>query len=114
MTNDSLEYFALDEHFVASAQILPNDLSAIAAAGFGVVVCNRPDHEEPGQPTAAEIAAACETLDLVFHHIPMLGVQIPDGGVETVRELVDGSRGRVFAYCRSGQRSAFLWQVAKG
>ncbi|MBP8062770.1 MAG: TIGR01244 family phosphatase, partial [Brevundimonas sp.] len=36
-----------------SAQISPDDMPALAASGFGRVISNRPDGEEPGQPSAA-------------------------------------------------------------
>src|SRR3546814_5317061 len=41
-----------------SPQIDPADVVALAASGFRSIVCNRPDGEEAGQPTAAAIAAA--------------------------------------------------------
>src|SRR3546814_4759693 len=43
-----------------SPQIDPADVVALAASGFRSIVCNRPDGEEAGQPTAAAIAAAAE------------------------------------------------------
>src|SRR3546814_7968304 len=55
-----------------SPQIDPADVVALAASGFRSIVCNRPDGEEAGQPTAAAIAAAAEAHGLRFVHIPVM------------------------------------------
>ncbi len=102
----------LSDDFTASAQISADDLEAIADAGFKAVVCNRPDHEDPGQPTAAEIAAACEQRGVAFHHVPIVGSQLSLEAVEAMREVMSSTDGPVFAYCRSGTRSAVVWQYA--
>ena len=41
-----------------SEQVQPQEMAALAAAGFRAVICNRPDGEGADQPTFAEIAAA--------------------------------------------------------
>ena len=47
-----------------SPQILPEDIAAIAAAGFRSVMCNRPDGEAADQPAFAEIEAAARAAGL--------------------------------------------------
>lgn len=101
----------MSETVSVASQIQPADVEAIAAAGFATIVCNRPDGEDFGQPTASEVAAQCETHGVAFHHIP-----VPSGGlsmalVDAFRDVVAGSEGPVLAYCRSGQRSSILWQA---
>jgi uncharacterized protein (TIGR01244 family) len=49
-----------------SAQLSPDDMPAIAAGGFGRVISNRPDGEEPGQPSASMIEAAAREAGLGF------------------------------------------------
>ena len=102
----------ITDDYTASGQITADDVGSIADAGFKAVVCNRPDHEDPGQPTAAEIASACERHGLTFHHIPISGSQLHVETVEAMRDAIAGADGPVFAYCRSGARSAFVWQYA--
>ena len=102
----------ITEDYTASAQITTDDVESIADAGFKAVVCNRPDHEDPGQPTAAEIASACERHGLSFHHIPIIGSQLLLETVEAMRDVMISTDGPVFAYCRSGTRSAVVWQYA--
>jgi uncharacterized protein (TIGR01244 family) len=95
-----------------ASQIQSSDVEAIAGAGFTTIVCNRPDGEDFGQPTAGEIAAQCETLGLAFHHIPIDNGGLSMESVETFRDVVAGSKGPVLAYCRSGQRCSILWQAS--
>lgn len=102
----------ITDTYTASGQISADDVEAIAAAGFRAVVCNRPDHEDPGQPTAAEIAAACERHGLAFHHIPISGNQLSIEMVEAMRNVISSTNGPVFAYCRSGARSSVVWRYA--
>jgi uncharacterized protein (TIGR01244 family) len=102
----------LTDTYAVAAQILADDVAAIAAEGFVAIICNRPDGEEPGQPTAAEIAAACEAAGLAFHHIPVSGMPVAIELIQEQHRLITDSNGPVLAYCRSGQRSQFIWQAS--
>ncbi|NCF73944.1 MAG: TIGR01244 family phosphatase [Gammaproteobacteria bacterium] len=102
----------LSENYAVAPQVFPDDVTRIAAEGFVVIICNRPDGEEPGQPTAAEVAAACENAGLAFHHIPISGVPVAQELIQEQHRLIETSTGPVLAYCRSGQRSQFIWEVS--
>lgn len=107
---NNLSFTRIADNFTVSAQISPDHVAEIAGAGYRIVVCNRPDDEEPGQPSAAEVAAACETHGLEFHHLPVTGPVLAPGVLKQFRNIVTSDRGPVFAYCRSGQRCVFLYQ----
>ncbi|TIO54795.1 MAG: TIGR01244 family phosphatase, partial [Mesorhizobium sp.] len=47
-----MEYRQISEDYSVSGQIQPEDIVAIKDAGFKSVICNRPDDEQPGQPSA--------------------------------------------------------------
>jgi len=98
--------------YAVSPQLTSADIDTLKDMGFTTVICNRPDNEEAGQPTAAEIAAACETAGLSFHSIPVSGMPIPADDIAKHRQVVDASNGPVLAYCRSGQRSTIIWQAS--
>ena len=102
----------ITDDYAVAAQILPDDVAALAAKGFVTIICNRPDGEEPGQPSAAEIAAACDAAGLAFHHIPVSGMPIAVESIEEQRRLITNSDGPVLAYCRSGQRSQIIWSAS--
>jgi uncharacterized protein (TIGR01244 family) len=99
----------LDETtFVAPRQLFPADLPA--AAGIRLIVNNRPDGEEPGQPSSAEIEAAARAAGLGYRHIPVAG-GLEVAQVEAMAEALE--EGPVLAFCRSGTRSTGLWALAR-
>lgn len=104
----------LADAFAVGPQIEADEVADLEAAGYRIVICNRPDAEEPGQPAAGEIAAACEAAGVDFHHLPVQGTDVSPDIVDAFREIVDGAEAPIFAYCRSGQRSAYLWNLASG
>lgn len=106
-----MELTTLTDRYAVAAQISAADVGALPAAGFSTVICNRPDREDPGQPDAAEIAAACEAAGLEFHHIPVVGAPIDRDDVEQQQRIVNTAKGATLAYCRSGQRSAVIFQM---
>jgi uncharacterized protein (TIGR01244 family) len=75
-----------------------------------VIVNNRPDGEEPGQPDSAEIEAAARAAGLDYRHIPIAG-GFPAAAVEAVAEALD--RGPVLLFCRTGTRSTYAWALAR-
>lgn len=102
----------VNESVSVAPQIDPADLSVIAAAGFKAVINNRPDDEEPGQPTGDTIRAAAEAAGLAYYAIPVGRAGIGEGELDaTTRALVDAG-GPVLAFCRSGTRSCHLWALA--
>jgi uncharacterized protein (TIGR01244 family) len=105
---------ALDaKTLVAARQITPGDLSALAAAGVKIVVNNRPDGEEEGQPRSAEIEAAARAAGIGYRHIPVAGGFNGDDVLAMADALDSAGEGRLLAFCRSGTRSTFLWALAR-
>lgn len=98
--------------FAVAGQIELADIARAAAEGYRVLVINRPEGEEPGQPSNAQIKAAAEAAGLVFHSIPFAGPPPPNAVGETA-ELLDTAPGPVLAYCRTGRRSIMAWALAE-
>ena len=103
----------ISETIAVSGQIGPEHVADIAAAGYRVLINNRPDGEEPGQPSSAAIAAAAELAGLVYHYLPITAASFPGPDVERMGLLLDDSAGPVLAYCRSGTRCANLWVASR-
>jgi len=95
-----------------SPQIAVDDLARAAEEGFVLVINNRPDDEEPGQPSSAQIEAAAKAAGLDYAHIPVRGGPTHDQ-VEAVRRAVEGADGPVLAFCRSGTRSIITWSLGQ-
>ena len=50
-----MEYREISNNYSVSGQILPEEIAAVKAAGFKSIICNRPDNEQPGQPSADSV-----------------------------------------------------------
>jgi uncharacterized protein (TIGR01244 family) len=99
-----------DTTFVAPRQVTVADIPAAEAAGIRLIVNNRPDCEEPGQPSSAELEAAAGAAGLGYRHIPISG-GFPAERVDAMAEALE--QGPVLLFCRSGTRSTFLWALAR-
>ena len=102
----------LSDNYSVTMQIDPDDVADFAAQGFTTIVCNRPDGEEFAQPTAASVQQACEQHGIAFHMLPMRGSAVSPETLQHFRDVMQHADGRVLGYCRTGTRSAILWQVA--
>jgi uncharacterized protein (TIGR01244 family) len=103
----------LGNDVVTAGQIQAADLQLLAQEGFSVVVCHRPDDEEPGQPAATDLASAAEAAGLIFVHAPVRGM--PDrAAVEATGAALDAlpPGRRALLFCRSGLRSTVAWALA--
>ena len=97
--------------YAVSPQIEPDDVPAIAAAGYRVVVCNRPDAEVPHELSAAVMRAAVEAAGLVFVENPVTHATMTPDRVAAQSEAM--GHGRTLAYCQSGTRCSVLWSLAQ-
>ena len=101
----------LDETtFVFVRQLAVDDIDEAAALGIRMIVNNRPDGEEPGQPSSARIESAARAAGLAYRHIPIAGSFAPEQ-VEAMAQALE--QGPVLAFCRTGTRSAYLWALAR-
>jgi uncharacterized protein (TIGR01244 family) len=102
----------LDGKTMVSGQIEPADVAELKVAGVTMIVNNRPDGEDSGQPAAAEIEAAAERAGIAYRFVPIYrGIGPAD--VECMQEALDACDGKLLAFCRSGQRSTLAWAVAR-
>ena len=94
-------------------QLGPESMAEVAALGFKSVVNNRPDFEfGPDQPTNASIAEAAVAAGLEYRFLPVAGgYQSPEEAAAMAALLAELPRP-VLAFCRTGTRSANLYQLA--
>jgi uncharacterized protein (TIGR01244 family) len=102
----------IDATISVAPQIAPEALAELAAAGFTAIVNNRPDGEDPGQPTGAEIAAAAHAAGLGYTAIPITHAGFSHPQIDAMAAVLADAKGPVLAYCRSGTRSCNLWALA--
>ncbi len=103
----------LDDKTMVGGQIAPADVDALKAEGVTMIVNNRPDGEDEGQPEGASIEQAALEAGVEYRHVPIARGMGP-ADVEAMREAMHAANdGKMFAFCRSGNRSALAWAVAK-
>lgn len=95
----------------AAGQLTPEALDQLAASGVRRVINNRPDHEEPGQPTSAEMEAAARAAGLDYAWVPVAGMPGLGQAQAVSQHLADGEPTVMF--CRSGMRSTAAWAMAE-
>lgn len=104
-----MEYRQISDDYSVAGQITPDEIAAIKSAGFKSVICNRPDNEQPGQPSADSVKKAVAAAGLEFRYIPIISGQITAENVTDQAAALDELAGPVFAYCRSGARCTNLY-----
>jgi uncharacterized protein (TIGR01244 family) len=103
----------LDDKTLVDGQIGPDDVATLKAMGVTLIVNNRPDGEDVGQPTSDEIEAAAREAGIDYRHVPIARGLGPSD-IEAMREAMhSASEGKLFAFCRSGNRSTLAWAVAR-
>jgi len=98
--------------YSVAPQITPDDVARIAELGFRAIMCNRPDGEAADQPAEAEIRAAAAAHGLDFAFVPVISGCVVPEDVDAFRAALAELPAPVLAYCRSGARCHFLWQLA--
>ncbi len=101
----------ITDDFAVAPQVREDDVSAIAAAGFRAVICNRPDGESTDQPRSDGIAAAVKASGMEWRMLPVS--QINRADVEAFGKLLEELPKPVLAFCRSGTRCTSLWTLTE-
>ena len=100
-----------DDVFVCA--FVPPEKLADLAPRFRTIINNRPDAEEPGQPTSAEIEAEARRLGLDYVHLPVVPGKITDDEAKRFGEAIARRKGPILVFCRTGTRSATLWALSQ-
>jgi uncharacterized protein (TIGR01244 family) len=103
----------LTPSYAVSPQIAPADLAAIKAAGYTLVIDNRPDAEIPPTLHTEVMRDAAEAIGLTFVANPVIGGALTMANVTAQRDAIRAATGPVLAYCASGNRSSVVWALAE-
>jgi uncharacterized protein (TIGR01244 family) len=106
-------FHKVTDSFAVAGQLEAEDVQAAAAQGFRMIVNNRPDGEEPGQPSGSEIEAAARAAGLAYTSVPIRGRPGPSQ-IEATTQALQAADGPVLAYCRSGMRAIAAWALSQG
>lgn len=104
----------IDARIWVADQLGPEDIAEVAAEGFALLVCNRPDNEHgPDQPSFASVAEAAGAAGIATRKIAFGGEGPHPGQAEELAQLLATTEGKVLLYCRSGARSTTLYNLAR-
>jgi len=102
----------LDEKTLVGGQITPKHVATLKDLGVTMIVNNRPDGEDVGQPESDDIEAAAKEAGIEYRHVPIVRGMGPSD-IEAMRDAIHAvGDGKLFAFCRSGNRSVLAWAVA--
>lgn len=103
----------INDRISVAGQIGIADIPGIAKAGYRLIVNNRPDGEEPGQPGRDEIAAEAKKHGIAYHYIPVTTSAITLKDVTEFHHAASRGPTLILAHCRSGTRSYLLWALSR-
>lgn len=108
------KFRTLTETFFVAPQIVADDLKDAAAMGVTLIINNRPDGEEPDQPSTSAMKQAAAALGLSYVAIPVTGAgAIKPVDIDAFDAAVKAAMGAVLAHCKSGTRSTVLRAFAR-
>ena len=108
-----MPFKSLTPSLSVSPQLSEADVAQAARDGFRAIIDNRPDGEEPGQLSAADMQAFAAGHGMGFAHVPAIAGKIGDAEVARMADALARLDGPVLAYCRTGTRSTTLWALSQ-
>ena len=107
------DFRTLSADYCVAPQISIEDIAEAKAAGFAMVINNRPEGETPDQTSGDEIEAAARAAGMDYLYIPVTHAGFSEAQVKAMADAMTQRKGPVLAYCRSGTRSTLLWSLAE-
>lgn len=107
-----MSFRQLTDTIFVSPQIEPDAVETAKAMGISMIINNRPEGEEPGQPTGPDIAAQAAEAGIAYRAIPITHAGFSEAQVDAMTKALAEAEGPVLAYCRSGTRSTLLWALS--
>lgn len=104
----SNRFIKLADGFFVSPQITPAEVSQAKSDGITLIINNRPDGEEAGQPDGDTIAEAAREAGIDYVAIPVGPMGINETMLQQFADAIAGNDGAVLAYCRTGTRSTMI------
>ncbi|WP_353172214.1 TIGR01244 family sulfur transferase [Acinetobacter rudis] len=97
-----------------AGQIGPEHVNQVVEKGFKSIINNRPDFEGGSeQPSSAQIEEAARQAGLDYVFQPIVAGQITEVDVRTFANHYNTLPKPILMFCRTGNRSNNLYQIAK-
>ncbi len=98
---------------MVAPQISVDAVAEAKAAGVALIINNRPEGESDDQIAGADIEAAARAAGMDYIAIPITHSGFSQPQVMAMVAALQGAKGKILAYCRSGTRSTLLWALAE-
>jgi uncharacterized protein (TIGR01244 family) len=98
---------------MVAPQISLDAVAEAKAAGVALIINNRPEGESDDQIAGADIEAAARAAGMDYIAIPITHSGFSQPQVMAMVAALQGAKGKILAYCRSGTRSTLLWALAE-
>lgn len=108
-----MSFNSISSTLSVSPQLSEADVAQAAQDGFRAIVDNRPDGEEPGQLSAADMRALAADHGMGFAHIPVTPGKIGDTDIAGMADALARLEVPILAYCKTGIRAASLWALSQ-
>ena len=104
----------LCEELGVGPQLAPEQMQTLAEQGYKSVINCRPDGEQPGQPTSAELEAAAKAAGLGYAHVPTVPGKLGEEQIKGFDKALSELPQPVFSFCKTGMRASSLWALCRG
>lgn len=102
----------ITKNYFVSSQVAIKDIDHFKKEGFEVIVCNRPNNEEPNQPNFESISKECKRLGIEFYNFPLSPGELNLARIQETKKIIEDGK-KTLAYCRTGTRCITLWACAE-
>jgi uncharacterized protein (TIGR01244 family) len=97
-----------------TSQLEPKTVRFLKTRGIMAIVDLRPDGEEIGQATSAQMESAAKANGMSFHYIPVPHESIPESAVNALQRVLSEEQNRdTVLYCRTGRRAVRTFALAE-
>ena len=102
----------IDSQMSTAGQLDSAAVSQAIQSGFKTIICNRPDSEK-GAVSHTELLNQARQAGVAFIYHPVKSASQTDMDARLMAEIIDRAAKPVLAYCRTGARSAKLYEMAR-
>lgn len=108
-----MPFKSLDDKVHVAPQVTIDQLDAARDAGVTTVISHRPDGEEPGQMSFADLEAAAAERGMKAVHIPVVPGRLTPTHIDAFKDASANCDGKILAFCKSGMRASMVWALSK-
>ena len=104
---------AMTSSLSVSGEMTLSKFQELIQQGFKSVIVNRPDQEPGNQVTVAQLRSIAEKSQVSVIYQPVVSAQVSQANIEEFARYYDELPKPILMVCRSGTRSATLFNQAK-